>query len=117
MMRRALIPALLALPAAAEAEETPFTCRFTAECYEQAACSESSFALTADLAREAIRTEFGDLTVVAVKREPGLKTLFATGAGAEYLMTITPQGARLSSQLNKGPEVLTYFGTCTGAFE
>ncbi|MDQ2092768.1 hypothetical protein [Rhodalgimonas zhirmunskyi] len=117
MMRLALIPLLATLPLAAQAEEAAFTCRFTAECYEQEACGESTFTLTADLANERIATEFGDLIVVAVKREPGIKTLFATGEGAEYLMSVTPQGARLSSQLNKGPEVLTYFGACEGAFE
>lgn len=117
MTRLVLVPLLTALPLAVQAEEAPFTCRFTTECYEAEPCSDSDFSLTVDLEQKAIRTEYGDLTVVAVKREAGLKTLFATGQGAEYLMSVTPQAARLSTQNNKGPEMLGYIGSCEGAFE
>ncbi len=122
MTRLVLIPfltalPLVALPRAAQAKEAPFICRFTTECSEAEPCTTADFSLTVDLENSAIRTEYGDLTVVAVKREAGLKTLFATGAGAEYLLSLTPGAARLSTQNNKGPEMLGYLGGCTGAFE
>ncbi len=99
-----------ALPTAA------FECNFATECYENEACTDSTFTLEADIEAQEIATEFGELIIVAVKSEENLMTLFATGPGAEYLMSLTPDAARLTTHVNDGPQSITYLGQCTGAF-
>ena len=46
----------------------------------------------------------------------GSNGAFATGAGAEYLLSLTPTAARLTAHNNSGPEVISYLGKCEGAF-
>ncbi len=104
---------LIALPLPALA----FECNFTTECYEAEPCAETDFTLDVAIAEKTLTTDYGDLTIVAVKEVGGLKTLFATGQGAEYLLSVSPEAARLSSQSNDGPQVITYLGQCEGAFE
>ena len=103
---------LLALPGAALA----YPCSFTIECYEAEACTAAQFTLDVNIPAKALTTEYGDLVIVAVKEIAGLTTLFATGEGAEYLLSITPAAARLSTHANDGPQAITYLGTCEGAF-
>ncbi len=111
---RGLIAAMLLLPAPLWAEG--IACTFTTECFEADACTEANFAAEVAVENERISTEFGDLTIVAVKRTPANLTLFATGDGAEYLLSVTPQAARLTTHANEGPMVISYLGTCEGAF-
>ncbi len=106
----ALMASGFALPAIAQ------TCTFTTECYETEACQDTSFALTADLDGAKLVTDFGDLTVVGVKREAPLTTVFATGAGAEYLLSRNGDTARFTAHSNDGPTAITYIGTCEGEF-
>ncbi|MCK8484161.1 hypothetical protein MUY21_08935 [Aliiroseovarius sp. S2029] len=100
----------VALPALAQ------TCAFTMECYETEACQDTSFALTAELDDSKLVTDFGDLTVVGVKRDAPLITVFATGEGAEYLLSRNGDTARFTAHSNDGPTAITYLGTCEGEF-
>ncbi|MDF1668985.1 MAG: hypothetical protein P1U83_05160 [Roseovarius sp.] len=93
-----------------------FSCGFETECIEAEACAKTDFLLEVLIEDQIISTEFGDLTIVAVKEREALITLFATGDGAEYLMSVTPKAARLSSQMNAGPVSVSYLGLCEGAF-
>ena len=88
MMRGAFISAcLMAGPVQG------FPCQFTTECYEAEPCAEAVFELEVDVGGEVLVTSYGDLTIVAVKDLGGLVTLFATGQGAEYLLSVTPRAA------------------------
>lgn len=107
MMRPALISLVLAAPQA-----QAFGCRFDVECYEDTPCTQADFGIEVDIAGKAITTEFGDLVIVAVKETGRLTTMFATGAGAEYMLSLTPEAARLSSHANDGPQVISYLGRC-----
>jgi hypothetical protein len=114
--REALLLAGVALlglggPVAA-ASGAAVTCSFTKECYEAEPCDRTDFQLQIDLADEKVTTEYGDLTIVAVKEADEFSVLFATGSGAEYLLSYTPTAARMSKQINDGPQVVTYLGTC-----
>ena len=93
-----------------------FPCTFTTECYEAEACTATTFAIEVDIGAKTVTTDYGDLTIVAVKETGRLTTLFATGAGAEYMASITPVAARLTAHNNQGPEVISYLGRCEGAF-
>ncbi len=93
-----------------------FSCAFDRECYEDEACGPSGFLAEVEIDEERLVTDFGDLTIVAVKQGEALITLFATGAGAEYMMSVAPDGTRLSVHMNDGPAVATYLGECEGAF-
>ncbi len=106
----ALVASGFALPALAQ------TCTFITECYETEACQGTSFTLTADLDGAKIVTDFGDLTVVGVKRDAPLTTVFATGEGAEYLLSRAGDAARFTAHSNDGPTAITYIGTCEGEF-
>ncbi|WP_322865860.1 hypothetical protein U5922_006430 [Aquicoccus sp. G2-2] len=96
----------------AAASAAAVTCTFTKECYEAEACDTSDFHLQVDLDDKKISTDYGDLTIVAVKEETKFTVMFATGKGAEYLLSYTPTAARMSSQINDGPQVVTYLGKC-----
>ncbi|WP_137700471.1 hypothetical protein [Marimonas lutisalis] len=111
MMRPALI-SLCLLPGAALA----FPCGFDTECYENEPCAGTTFAIEVDVEGKTISTDYGDLVIVAVKETGRLMTMFATGAGAEYMLSLTPAAARLSTHNNNGPEVISYLGRCEGAF-
>lgn len=104
--------ALIAIPGTGAA----FECSFDKECYEAEVCGKSAFTLAVDIKAKKITSDVGDLIIVAVKEARGLKTMFATGQGAEYLLSLTPKAARLSAQSNDGPQVITYLGICKGAF-
>jgi hypothetical protein len=93
-----------------------FPCTFVTECFEDQPCAPSDFELVVQLEDQRLSTAFGDLTIVARKGEAALITLFATGQGGEYLMSITPEAARFSTHLNTGPRAVQYLGTCEGAF-
>ncbi len=90
-------------------------CQFDTECYESEPCGATQFNLSVLADDQKLVTDFGDLTIVAIKQTPKLTTLFATGDGAEYLLSTTTQGARFSAQMNDGPQVVTYLGQCKGA--
>lgn len=114
-MRRAiaiLAPVLGLSGGAAQA----FSCQFTTECYEAETCGAAEFEIDVDVDGQTVSTTFGDLTIVAVKESPALTTLFATGPGAEYLLSVTPDAARFTSQVNEGPQVISYLGLCEGVF-
>lgn len=100
----------VALPALAQ------TCTFTTECYEAEACQDTSFSLTAALDDAKLVTDFGDLTVVGVKNDAPVTTVFATGEGAEYLLSRNAGTARFTAHSNDGPTSITYLGTCEGEF-
>lgn len=108
MIRAVATAALAALPGMAQG----FECRFETECYEAEPCTESAFNIEVDIEGEKIVTDYGDLTIIAVKKLPTVTTLFATGMGAEYMLSATLAQARLSTHNNAGPEVLTYLGRC-----
>ena len=97
-------------------QATAFPCTFTTECYEAEACQTAVFDVEVDIGAEALSTEAGNLVVVAVKEADQLTTLFASGQGAEYMMSITPTAARMTSHTNDGPQVISYLGHCKGAF-
>lgn len=105
-----LLSCLSAVPAAAQ------TCAFTTECYEAEPCQDTSFALSAALDEAKLITDFGDLVVVGVKSEGSLTTIFATGEGAEYLLSRNADAARFTTHANEGPAAITYIGTCEGEF-
>ena len=111
-MRFALALTLALSPAPLLAQD----CTFVTECYEADACQDTTFALTADLQGERLITDFGDLTVVATKQAGRLTTLFATGDGAEYLLSRNGDTARFTAHSNEGPAAITYLGTCKGEF-
>jgi hypothetical protein len=110
MRRAAIILALGAGPAQA------FPCVFDIECYENDACATADFNIDVGIDAKSISTEFGDIAIVAVRETGRLTTLFATGQGAEYMLSITPVAARLTTHSNDGPQVISYLGTCEGAF-
>lgn len=92
------------------------SCNFTTECYETEPCQDTSFALTAALDDAKLVTDFGDLTVVGVKRDGVLTTVFVTGEGAEYLLSRNGDTARFTAHSNEGPAAITYLGRCEGEF-
>ena len=112
MMRFAILFAALTLASPSSA----FVCIFQTECYEEQACAPSAFELEVQLENQSVSTEAGDWSIVAKKSEPALITLFAAAKGTEYLLSITPEAARLSGHLNAGPQAIQYLGTCEGAF-
>lgn len=101
---------------AAASPALAFLCSFQTECYEDNACAPSTFMLEVQLDENSISTEAGDWIIVARKTEPALITMFAAAKGTEYLISITPEAARLSGHLNAGPRAIQYLGTCEGAF-
>ncbi|NDW52210.1 hypothetical protein [Aliiroseovarius sp. PrR006] len=111
-MRFALTLTLALSPAPLLAQD----CSFVTECYEDQACQDTDFSLTADLTSERLITGFGDLTIVAAKQAGALTTLFATGDGAEYLLSRNGDAARFTAHSNVGPAAITYLGTCKGEF-
>ena len=106
----AAIASLIALPVFAQ------DCTFTTECFEAEPCQDTNFSLSAQLGEAKLVTDFGDLTVVGVKSEAPLTTVFATGEGAEYLLSRTANAARFTAHSNDGPTSITYIGTCEGEF-
>lgn len=111
---RALVLALpllgLALPAGA------FPCTFSRLCVDAEGCTASALEIEVDIEAKTIDTVSGLITIVAVKQTDELTTMFATGLGAEYLLSLTPETARFTSHANAGPQASTYLGRCTGAF-
>lgn len=101
---------------AAASPALAFLCSFQTECYEDDACAPSTFMLEVQFDENSISTEAGDWIIVARKTEPALITMFAAAKGTEYLISITPEAARLSGHLNAGPRAIQYLGTCEGAF-
>jgi hypothetical protein len=93
-----------------------FLCRFETQCYEAEACAAADFEIEVQLENQSISTEDGDWIIVAKKSEDALITIFAAAKGVEYLVSITPEAARLSGHLNAGPRAIQYLGTCEGAF-
>lgn len=93
-----------------------YPCVFETECFEDESCISADFRVEVDIADQAIMTEFGDLVIVAVKETGRLTTMFATGEGSEYMLSLTPRGARMTSHANDGPQVISYLGRCEGAF-
>ena len=98
------------------ASANAFECVFITECYEAEGCSGTTFNIEVDIHAEAVSTDFGDLQIVAVKETDVVTTLFATGDGAEYLLSLTPRAARFTAHNNSGPEVISYLGQCEGAY-
>lgn len=107
----ALMTGLLACGAA-----QAFSCTFSRICVDAQACGSSALELEVDIDNKVIDTVSGLLTIVAVKQTDDLTTMFATGLGAEYLLSLTPKAARFTSHANAGPEASTYLGTCKEAF-
>ena len=112
MLRFAILLAALSLASPSAA----FVCMFQTECYEAQTCAPSAFELEVQLENQSVSTEAGDWIIVAKKSEPALITLFAAAKGTEYLLSVTPEAARLSGHLNAGPQAIQYLGTCEGAF-
>ncbi|MCK8463583.1 hypothetical protein MUY35_06935 [Aliiroseovarius sp. S1339] len=106
----AAVVSLAALPAVAQ------DCTFTTECYESEPCQDTSFSLTTMLDDAKLVTDFGDLIVIGVKSEGRVTTVFATGEGAEYLLSRNGDVARFTAHSNDGPTSITYMGTCEGEF-
>lgn len=100
------LPCLLAAPAFAT------VCAFETECFETDACGDSAFSLTIADDHMTIDTEFGSLDVVNRIYEGDQQSIFATGPGATYLLTSTPDGARLTTHMMDGPMTVSYIGTC-----
>lgn len=113
-MKMRYVIAVLAATFATQA--SAYTCQFTTECYENAACEVADFNIDVMIEDKEIVTEFGELTLVAVKETGRLTTIFATGDGAEYLLSLSAKAARFTSHANDGPQSITYLGTCAGAF-
>jgi len=113
-MRRFLC--LLVLCCGAATQAAAFPCTFTTECYETEACQTAAYEVEVDIGAEALSMQTGNMIIVAVKETDTLTTLFASGQGAEYLMSITPTAARMTSHTNDGPQVISYLGHCEGAF-
>lgn len=110
---RFFLPLLLlavAAPAAA------YECTFAQECYEAEACGESTFALDVLVEDQILSAEFGEVKIVAIREKSDLVSIFGSGEGAEYMLSISKTAARLSAHLNDGPQAITYLGTCEGAF-
>ena len=93
-----------------------FPCDFTTECQEAEACTESAFALDVDVEAQAMSTQSGEITIVAIREQDALISIFGSGAGAEYMLSVTPEAARLSTHMNDGPRAIQHLGTCEGAF-
>lgn len=117
-MKRAILPILLAplISGSLATQAAAFPCIFTTECYESEACQSAAYEVEVDIAAEALGDEAGNMVIVAVKETDTLTTLFASGQGAEYMMSITPTAARMTSHINDGPLVISYLGHCEGAF-
>jgi len=107
---------LTVLPAFYATQALAFPCEFTTECYEAEGCNGTAFNIEVDVAGKKLSTDFGDLVIVAIKELPRLTTLFATGEGAEYLLSATPEAARFTTHSNDGPQVISYLGKCEGTF-
>ena len=88
------------------------TCNFETECVESENCAEGAFTLDIDFTLHEVSTDFGDLDVVAISRSPSLLTMPANGEGANYFLTKTDGGARLSVHMEDGPMMINYLGTC-----
>ncbi|MDU8926909.1 hypothetical protein RXV86_05895 [Alisedimentitalea sp. MJ-SS2] len=115
MNRRAAVFGLI-MGVGSATQALAFGCAFTTECYEAEGCNSTGFNIEVNIEDKAITTDYGDLQIVAVKEARNLTTMFATGAGAEYMLSLTPTGARFTTHNNSGPEVISYLGTCKGAF-
>lgn len=109
-MRKALTTTCIAVTFASQA--AAFECTFTTECFETDSCSDTQFSMDVDVPLQTVTTDFGDLGVVAVQSKDGNFILFASGDGAEYMLTTNEGGARLSTHLTDGPMVVTYHGRC-----
>ncbi len=93
-----------------------FPCTFASQCIESRACGASALEIDVDIDGKVIDTLNGLLTIVAVKQTGDLTTMFATGLGSEYLLSLTPDAARFTSHDNTGPVATTYLGQCREAF-
>ncbi|MCW1955377.1 hypothetical protein [uncultured Lentibacter sp.] len=111
-MRQLFLIGCLCMASSAQA----FVCRFQTECYEAEACGAADYLIDVQLQNQSVSTADGDWVIVAKKSEAALITLFAAAKGVEYLVSITPEAARLSGHLNAGPRAIQYLGTCEGAF-
>lgn len=112
-MRRAVF-ITAALMAASQAQS--YACVFDTECFEEDSCIRTDLRVRVDIPAQAITTEFDELVIVAVKETGRLTTVFATGEGAEYLLSLSPRAARFTSHANDGPQVISYLGRCEDAF-
>lgn len=90
-------------------------CTFDRECFETEACTDANFLVQILSNDNILQTEFGDLPIIATKSGDDLQTIIAASDGADLLMTISPQGARLTQHMHQGPISITYFGQCEGA--
>ncbi|WP_238366643.1 hypothetical protein [Mesobacterium pallidum] len=112
-----LLIALAALPIlATSAMANTFSCNFNMECYETETCAGADFTFEVDTEGQEIRTDAGDFNVVAIRELRDVINIFANDSKSTYLLTVTEDGARFTAQIEDGPQVVTYHGTCEGAF-
>ncbi|UYV39179.1 hypothetical protein N4R57_09335 [Rhodobacteraceae bacterium D3-12] len=115
-VRGANIAGVVALALGMATQAAGFPCTFSRLCSEANDCTQSALEIDVDIEAKVIDTHSGLVTIVAVKQTDALITMFATGLGAEYLLSLTPETARFTSHANAGPEASTYLGRCKGAF-
>ncbi|MEM8979213.1 MAG: hypothetical protein AAGD04_07000 [Pseudomonadota bacterium] len=99
---------LAALPAAAAAEEI---CRFTTECFEGEACSETAFDMT--IAGDKLITD-AETIPVSTGGSATKNVFVGYTASAFHVLTREKEGAaRYSTHLFEGLMMVNYMGTCT----
>lgn len=89
-----------------------FVCEFKTECYESEACTDTTFSIDVDIPLQTVTSDFGDLEVIAIKKDATALVMFATGEGAEYMLTTTKGGARFAAHTTDGPQSISYLGSC-----
>jgi hypothetical protein len=107
-----ILTGCLSLAAPAQA----FSCLFDTECLETNGCHETEFLMDVLAGDTAASTNFGELDIVAINQGENLVTLYARRRGTHYMITVTPDGARMSAQVHDGPLVFSYLGQCEGVF-
>ncbi|WP_368183601.1 hypothetical protein [Aestuariibius sp. HNIBRBA575] len=93
-----------------------YSCAFDRECVDADACAATDFTVDVQKTASILGTVFGDLMIIASKGDDNLHTYIAAGDGADYLMSVTPNGAIFTTHIADGPMSITYLGTCQGAF-
>ena len=88
------------------------SCSFATECLETDGCADTTFGVEIDFPNHTVSTDFGDIEVVAISKTPSLLTIFGRGEGANYMLTVTGEDARLATHMTGDAMGISYLGMC-----
>ena len=107
--KRAIFAAVLALCAG---PALALECTFTTECMEAEACGETEFSASFATDDEALVTDFGDLSIESIVEDEDQITVFATGEGANYMLTVVENDGRMAVHMTEDSMMINYTGMC-----